>query len=117
MGLRDLESGVSADGKVQVVRTDNGGDFGSRSSEFSSVHSIRQGYTPSDRPQYNGAAERAIAFIENIYLAVGLHSKALYPGENVLACPLLYKASLWATDEFNRTSTRANLGMQSLDRM
>lgn len=61
LGVRNFLSDISADGKVHVVRTDNGGEFRGRFSELCSEHSIRQEFSPSDCSQANLFAERAIA--------------------------------------------------------
>lgn len=62
--LRDFLSDVLTDGKLHIVRSNNGGEFGSHFLELCSEHLIRQEFTLPDRPQYNGIAERAIALIE-----------------------------------------------------
>lgn len=54
MGLKNFLSDVSVDGKVQIVRMDNEGEFKGRFSELCSEHSIRQAFTPSIIPNSTG---------------------------------------------------------------
>lgn len=51
LGLKDFLLDVTADGKVRIVRTDNGGELKGRLAEVCKEYSIRQEFTPSNRLQ------------------------------------------------------------------
>ena len=118
IGLKDFLSDVASEGKVEVIRSDNGGEFRGRFAEVCRDNSILQQFTPPGRPEYNGVAERGISMVDKAQMAARLHAKELYPSENVPDCPSLwYEASLWAVDALNRTATRANPNLLSPDQM
>ena len=95
---------------VMAIRTDDGveilgGEFG----KLCRNRGIKQAFASSDRPTYNGVAERALALINGTALTTRIHARVLYPG--VPAYPSLWaKAVSWAYHVLNLTATTANSG-------
>ena len=60
---------------VMCVRSDNGGKcFGGEFGTLCRKHGIKQEFTPSDSPKYNGVAERALALIIDTALAARIQA-------------------------------------------
>ena len=72
--------GVIAPRKVEVVKSDGGGEF--LKGAFGALYTpekIRQGFTTADSPQYNGVVELQIAIIEAAGLAARIQTVAKNP--------------------------------------
>ena len=68
--------------KVEVVRSDGGGEFSKGAfGALCTTEKIRQEFTTTDSPQYNGVAERQIAIIEAAGLAARVQAEAKCPNE------------------------------------
>ena len=61
---------------VEVVRSDEGGEFKGDFAKLCRRHNIRQEFTTADSAKFNGVAERRIAMIESAGMAAdcGLHA-------------------------------------------
>ncbi|CAM9979200.1 unnamed protein product, partial [Sphacelaria rigidula] len=57
------------------VRSDGGEEFAGPFSDLCRTRGIRQEYTLADSLQYNGVAERAIAMVEQVALAVYIQTE------------------------------------------
>ena len=101
--------------KVEVVRSDGGGEF--TKGVFGALHTaeiIRQEFTTADCPQYNGVAERQIAMIEAGCHAGRIQAAAKYPNEVLPRGESLWaEQAHWACNALNCTASSANHGFKS----
>ena len=107
---------VRADGTpsaIICVRSDNGGEL--FEGEFGTLcrkRGIKQEFTPSDSPKYNGVAERALALISDTALATRIQAPVLYPGAPSYTS-VWAEAVSRACNALNRTTTKVNPGNKS----
>ena len=105
------------DGSVEIVRSDNGGEFRGRFSELCVKNRIKQELTTPQCPELNGVAERGTAVIESTRKAARLHASTRFRGTGAkLPAPtenLWDEATNLACDAINRTATSANVGHRS----
>ena len=107
---------VRADGTpsaVTAVRSGNGGAFfGGEFGELCHKRGIKQEFTPTDSPKYNGVAKRALALINDAALATRIQAPVLYT--DAPAYPSLWaEAVTWGCHVLNHTATTANPGEKS----
>ena len=107
---------VQADGTpsaVMCVRSDNGAEyFGGEFGTLCRKRGIKQEFTPSDSPKYNGVAERALALTSDTALAARIQAQVLYPGAPSYTS-LWAEAVSWVRNALNCTATKANPGNKS----
>ena len=95
---------------VEVVRSDEGGEFKGDFANLCRRHNIRQEFTTADIAKFNGVAERHIAMIESAGKAAQVQAKSLFRG---LKIP--FGSRLWCARNYqacyalNRTATSANV--------
>ena len=101
--------------KAEVVRSDVGGEF--YEGGFGSIcqrEKIRQEFTTSDTPEYNGVAERQIGIIESAGFAAKIQASVMYPSEDFPRGDNMWaEQAHWACEPINHTSTSANPGFKS----
>lgn len=76
---------VGADGipsTVKCVRSDSGGEFEGPFREVCRSRGIQQEFNPTDSPELNGVAERAIVLVESTEISTRFQVDELY-GEDV----------------------------------
>ena len=101
--------------KVEVVRSDGDGEFSKGSfGALCTTQRIRQNFTTAHSPQYNSVAERQIAIIETVGLAVKIQTAAKYPSEVFPHGESLWaEQAHWACHALNCTATSDNPGFKS----
>lgn len=112
-------------GKPRCFRTDNGGEFTSRSYiDYCDSAGIRRELTAPGKPQQNAVAESAIWRAMKGGHAARREVQRLFPGIDFANIPnvgangnrLWLEAVLWAADCYNRPAAKANVGWRSLAR-
>ena len=99
---------------VEVVRSDEGGEFKGDFAKLCRKHSIRQEFTTADSPKFNGVAERHIAMVETAGMAAQVQAKSFFRGFKIPSGSRLWSArNYWACYALNRTATSANVGDKS----
>ena len=95
--------------KLVIVRSDGGGEFrGGNFGDLCRSRSIKQEFTTTDSPQFNGVAERALDLIETATMAGRIQARKIVPGAQLPSTESWWaEASHWACDAFNRTATSA----------
>ena len=68
---------------VEVVRSDEGGEFKGDFAKLCRRHTIRQEFTTVDSAKFNGVAEHHIAMIESAGMAAQVQAKSLFCGFNL----------------------------------
>ena len=111
--LRSKSDAGSADGissLVEIVRSDNGGDF--FGGEFAPVCNellIKKEFTPAYSPQYNGVAERGLRLIEEAAMAARIQAKVLFGHVQLPKTDRLWAEAMhWACEALNHTACSAN---------
>ena len=104
---------VRADGvpsEVQIVRSDNGEEFfGGDFQQVCVDFMIRQEFTPSYSPEFNGVAERGLGIIDAAAMAARIQAGAIFSHVQLPPTdPLWAEAMNWACEALNRTATTAN---------
>ena len=99
---------------VEVVRSDEGGEFKGDFAKLCRRRNIRQEFTTADSANFNGVAERHIAMIESAGMAAQVQAKSLFRGFKIPSGSRLWSArNYWACYALNRTATIANVGDKS----
>ena len=99
---------------VEVVRSDEGGEFKGDFAKLCRRHNIRQEFTTGDSAKFNGVAERHIAMIESAGMAAQVQAKSLFRGFKFsFGSRLRSVRNYWACYALNRTATSANIGDKS----
>ena len=99
---------------VEVVRSNEGGEFKGDFAKLCRRHNIRQEFTTADSAKFNGVAERHIAMIESAGMAAQVQAKSLFRGFKIPSGSRLWSArNYWACYVLNRTATSANVGDKS----
>ena len=95
---------------IKCVRTDNGGEFEGQFQRELDQRSITHEHTPTDTPQYNGVAERALGLLREkaIILMEGLDDVI-----NVLREKLWAQAMFFACDVTNKSVPTSTDGGKS----
>ena len=96
---------------IKCVRTDNGGEFEGEFQRELDRRSNTHEHTPSDTPQYNGVAERALGLLREKAITL---MKELYDVINVPREKLWAQAMLFACDVTNKSITTSTDGGKSL---
>ena len=101
--------------KVEVARSDGGGEFTKGAfGALRTAEKIRQEFTTTDSPQYNGVAERQNAIIEAAGLAGRIQAAAKYPNEVLPRGESLWaEQAHWACHALNCMASSANHGFKS----
>ena len=95
---------------VEVVRSDEGGEFRGDFAKLCRRHNIRQEFTTADSAKFNGVAERHIVRIESAGMAAQVQAKLLFRGFKIPSGSRLWSArNYWACYALNRTATSANV--------
>ena len=104
---------------VEVVRSDEGGEFKGDFAKLCKRHNIRQEFTTADSAEFNGLAERHIAMIESAGKAAAqVRAKSLFRRFKIPFGSRLWSArNYWACYALNRTATSANVGDKSPSEM
>ena len=104
--------------KVQVVRSDGGGDFSEGAfGALCTTEKIRQEFTTADSPQCNDVAEHQIAIIEAVDLPARIRAGVEYPNEIFPHGESLWaEQAHWFCHALNCTATPANPGLSLLMR-
>ena len=109
-------------GMPRCFRTDNGGEFTSRSyNNFCDSAGIRREYTAPGKPQQNAVVESAIWRAMKGGYAARRELRRLFPDVDSAKIPnadvegnrLWLEAVLWVADGFNRSATKENTGWWS----
>ena len=96
---------------VEVVRSDEGGEFKGDFAKLCRRHNIHQEFTTADSAKFNGVAERHIALIESAGMATQVQARSLFRGFKIPSGSRLWSArNCWSCCTLNRTATSANVG-------
>ena len=63
---------------IEVVRSDEGGEFKRGFAKLCRRHNIRQEFTTADSAKFNGVAERHIAMVESASMAAQVQEKLFF---------------------------------------
>ena len=77
---------------VEVVRSDEGGEFKGGLAKLCRRHNIRQEFTTADSVKFNGVAERHIAMIASVGMAAQVQAKSLFLGFKIPSGRRLWSA-------------------------
>ena len=95
---------------VEVVRSDERGEFKGDFAKHYRRHNIRQEFTTADSAKFNGVAERHIAIIESAGMVAHVQAKSLFRRLEIPSGSELWSArNYWACYARNRTTTGANV--------
>ena len=96
---------------VEVIRSDEGGEFNGDFAKLCRRQNIRQEFTTPDSAKFNRVAERHIAMVESAGIAAQMQAKSLFGEFKIPSGSRLWSArNDWACYALNRTATRANVG-------
>ena len=99
---------------VEVLRSDEGGEFKEDFAKLCRRHNIRQEFTTADSAKFNGVAERHIAMIASAGMAAQVQAKSLFRGLEIPPGSRLWSArNYWTCYALNRTATSADVGDKS----
>ena len=101
--------------EVVIMRSDDGGQLmEGKLGNLCQELKIKQEFTTTDSPEYNGVAERGLAVIESAPLAPRVQASELFPDYSFSEGASLWADAMnWACDAYNRTATVANLDNRS----
>ena len=103
---------------VEVVRSDEGGEFKEDCAKLCRRPNIRQEFTTADSAKFNGVAERHIAMAESAGMAAQVQAKSLFRGFKIPSGSRLWSArNYWACYALNHTATSANVRDKSPSEM
>ena len=103
-------------GRVEVVRTDNGGEFvGEEFRRLCVTNGIRMETTTPGTPQQNGIVERRLAMRAEAAQAAFIEASRLFPNAGYPGNieKMWAEARFWANDALNRVASSSNPGHKS----
>ena len=101
--------------EVVIDRHDDGEEFKKgKIGKLCRERNMKQEFSTTDSPEYNGVAEGGLAMIESAALAIRIHTSELFPACSITEGSSLWAEAMdWACDAYNRTATIANSGNRS----